>query len=101
VPPPQSVQLLGTGSYLQTKGGLATAAHVAEEAQQLLAANPDSVGIAHTLPTGRTGMAEIVEDRLIEQFVTHPLYVDVIVRRCDGRAVEICERWGRDRRRYD
>ncbi len=53
VPPPQSVQLLGTGFYLQTKGGFATAAHVAEEAQQLLAANPDSVGIAHTLPTGR------------------------------------------------
>lgn len=54
VPSPQSVKLLGTGFYLQPQGGIATAGHVAEEAQRLLSASPDSVGIAHTLPTGRT-----------------------------------------------
>jgi hypothetical protein len=46
--------LLGTGFYLQLKGGFATAAHVALEAQQLLSQKPDSVGIVHTLPDGRT-----------------------------------------------
>jgi hypothetical protein len=66
VPPPQSVQLLGTGFYLQTKGGFATAAHVAEEAQQLLAGSPGSVGIAHTLPKGRTMFLPIWK------FFTHP-----------------------------
>ena len=66
VPPPQSVQLLGTGFYLQTKGGFATAAHVAEEGQQLLAGSPGSVGIAHTLPTGRTTFLPIWK------FFTHP-----------------------------
>ena len=53
-PTPTSLQLLGTGFYLQKKGGFATAAHVALEAQQLLSENPDSVGISHTLPDGRT-----------------------------------------------
>lgn len=51
---PQSLKLLGTGFYLQPKGGFATAAHVAIEAQQHLATAQDSVGIAHTLPNGET-----------------------------------------------
>jgi ribosomal protein L30 len=50
----QSLKLLGTGFYLQPKGGFATAAHVAIEAQQHLAAAPGSVGIARTLPNGET-----------------------------------------------
>jgi S1-C subfamily serine protease len=53
-PTPRSLALLGTGFYLQLKGGFATAAHVALEAQQLLLERPESVGIAHTLPDGRT-----------------------------------------------
>jgi hypothetical protein len=53
-PTPSSVSLLGTGFYLQLKGGFATAAHVALEAEQLLAAVPNSVCIAHTLPDGRS-----------------------------------------------
>jgi len=53
-PTPTSVSLLGTGFYLQPRGGFATAAHVAEEAQQLMSIMADSVGIAHTLPNGRT-----------------------------------------------
>jgi hypothetical protein len=53
-PTPSSVSLLGTGFYCQLKGGFATAAHVALEAEQLLAATPNSVGIAHTLPDGRS-----------------------------------------------
>jgi hypothetical protein len=52
-PTATSLALLGTGFYLQLKGGFATAAHVALEAQQLLSEQPDSVGIAHTLPDGR------------------------------------------------
>jgi len=40
-----SLQLLGTGFYLQPHGGFATAAHVALEAEQHLAAAPGSVGI--------------------------------------------------------
>jgi hypothetical protein len=53
-PTPTSISLLGTGFYLQPRGGFATAAHVAEEAQQLMSTRPHSVGIAHTLPNGRT-----------------------------------------------
>jgi hypothetical protein len=53
-PTPTSVSLLGTGFYLQLKGGFATAAHVALEAEQLLAEVPNSVGFAHTLPDGRS-----------------------------------------------
>ncbi len=53
-PTPTSLRLLGTGFYLQPKGGFATAAHVAREGRQLLAAKPGSVGIGHTLPDGRT-----------------------------------------------
>jgi hypothetical protein len=53
-PTPTSVSLLGTGFFLQPHGGFATAAHVAAEAQELLSASPDSVGIARTLPNGRT-----------------------------------------------
>lgn len=53
-PTPTSIRLLGTGFYLQPRGGFVTAAHVAEEAQQLISTRPDSVGIAHTLPNGRT-----------------------------------------------
>jgi hypothetical protein len=49
-----SLRLLGSGFYLQKKGGFATAAHVALEAQHLLSENPDSVGISQTLPDGRT-----------------------------------------------
>lgn len=49
-----SLRLLGSGFYLQKKGGFATAAHVAMEAQQLLLENPDAVGISQTLPDGRT-----------------------------------------------
>jgi hypothetical protein len=51
---PQSIELLGTGFYLQLHGGFATAAHVAIEAQQRLDAAPGSVGIARTLPNGKT-----------------------------------------------
>lgn len=51
---PHSLELLGTGFYLQPKGGFATAAHVAEEAQRRLTAAPGSVGIARTLPNGKT-----------------------------------------------
>ncbi|WP_354101265.1 serine protease [Bradyrhizobium sp. RT5a] len=46
--------LIGTGFYLQRKGGFATAAHVALEAERQLADRRDSVGIARTLPDGRT-----------------------------------------------
>ncbi|WP_158554860.1 S1 family peptidase [Methylovirgula sp. 4M-Z18] len=53
-PNPTSLRLLGTGFYLQPKGGFATAAHVALEAQELISAQPHSVGISHTLPDGRT-----------------------------------------------
>ncbi|SDT51873.1 S1 family peptidase [Bradyrhizobium canariense] len=53
-PTPTSLSLLGTGFYLQPRGGFATAAHVALEAQELLSVTPDSVGIAHTLSNGRT-----------------------------------------------
>jgi hypothetical protein len=53
-PTPTSACLLGTGFYLQPRGGFATAAHVAREAQELMTASQDSVGIAHTLPNGRT-----------------------------------------------
>jgi hypothetical protein len=50
----RSLKLIGTGFYLQPKGGFATAAHVAIEAQEHLAAAPDSVGIAHTLQNGNS-----------------------------------------------
>jgi hypothetical protein len=53
-PTPTSISLIGTGFYLQPKGGFATAAHVALEAQRLLAVAKDSVGIAHTLEDGRS-----------------------------------------------
>jgi hypothetical protein len=53
-PTPTSVSLIGTGFYLQPKGGFATAAHVAIEAQRLSAIATDSVGIAHTLADGRS-----------------------------------------------
>jgi hypothetical protein len=63
---PPTFKLLGTGFYLQPKGGFATAAHVAIEAQQHLAANTDSVGIAHTLPNGKTRFLPICK------FFLHP-----------------------------
>ena len=53
-PTADSFSLIGTGFYLQGMGGFATAAHVALEAQRHLAEMPDSVGIARTLPNGRT-----------------------------------------------
>ena len=56
---PQSLKLLGTGFYLQPKGGFATAAHVAIEARQRLAAAPGSVGIARTLENGKTRFVPI------------------------------------------
>jgi hypothetical protein len=58
-PTPTSVSLLGTGFFLQPHGGFATAAHVAVEAQELLSESPDSVGIARTLPNGRTRFVPI------------------------------------------
>jgi hypothetical protein len=45
---------LGTGFYLQPHGGFATAAHVALDAQDRLAADPSSVSIARTFPNGKT-----------------------------------------------
>ena len=63
---PTSAHLLGTGFYLQLKGGFATAAHVALEAQALLSASPDSVRISHTLPDGRSVY------RPIWKFFIHP-----------------------------
>ncbi|MBB4373753.1 hypothetical protein GGD63_006581 [Bradyrhizobium sp. cir1] len=65
-PTPSTVALIGTGFYLQPKGGFATAAHVALEAEQQLAATPDSVGIAHTLPNGKTRFLPIWK------FFVHP-----------------------------
>lgn len=65
-PSPTSLRLLGSGFYLQKKGGFATAAHVALEAQQLLSKTPDSVGISQTLPDGRTFF------RPIWKFFVHP-----------------------------
>lgn len=65
-PTPTTLRLLGTGFYLTHKGGFATAAHVALEAQQLLSASPNSVGITHTLPDGRTLF------RPIWKFFIHP-----------------------------
>jgi hypothetical protein len=58
-PTPTSVSLLGTGFFLQPHGGFATAAHVALEAQDLLSDSPESVGIARTLPNGRTRFVPI------------------------------------------
>jgi hypothetical protein len=65
-PTPTSLRLLGTGFYLQPKGGFATAAHVALEAQKLISERPGSVGISHTLPDGRTFF------RPIWKFFIHP-----------------------------
>jgi trypsin-like peptidase len=65
-PTPKSLRLFGTGFYLQPKGGFATAAHVALEVEKLLAEIPDSVGISHTLPDGRTLF------RPIWKFFIHP-----------------------------
>jgi hypothetical protein len=50
----QILKPLGTGFYLQPHGGFATAAHVALDAQERLAADPHSVGIARVLPNGKT-----------------------------------------------
>src|SRR5271166_935365 len=61
-----SLQLLATGFYLTRKGGFATAAHVALEAERLISASPDSVGIIHTLPDGRSLF------RPIWKFFIHP-----------------------------
>lgn len=52
-PTDNSFSLIGIGFYLQGKGGFATAAHVALEAQKQLADAPDTVGIARTLPSGQ------------------------------------------------
>jgi hypothetical protein len=65
-PTPTTVALIGTGFYLQPKGGFATAAHVAREAEQQLTEAPDSVGIAHTLPNGTTRFLPIWK------FFVHP-----------------------------
>src|SRR5260370_26490220 len=61
-----SLRLLGTGFYIVTNGGFATAAHVALEAQKHLLKSPDSVGIIHTISDG------ISVFRPIWQFFTHP-----------------------------
>jgi hypothetical protein len=65
-PTADSFALIGTGFYLQGKGGFATAAHVAIEAERQLAAKPDSVGIARTLPNGQTRFLPIW------RFFVHP-----------------------------
>jgi trypsin-like peptidase len=65
-PTPTSLRLLGTGFYLQPKGGFVTAAHVALEAQKLMSERSGAVGIAHTLPDGRTLF------RPIWKFYIHP-----------------------------
>jgi hypothetical protein len=49
---PTSLRLLGTGFYLVTNGGFATAAHVALEAQKCMVETPNSVGIVHTISGG-------------------------------------------------
>jgi hypothetical protein len=43
-----------TSSGIAPNGAFATAAHVAMEAEKLLAKEPGTVGIAHTIPDGRT-----------------------------------------------
>jgi hypothetical protein len=53
-PTPTSLRLLGTGFYVQPKGGFVTAAHVALEAEKLICEQPGSVVISHTMPDGRT-----------------------------------------------
>lgn len=53
-PKPNSFRLLGTGFYLTHKGGFATAAHVARDAEALLAENSEAAGIIHMLPDGRS-----------------------------------------------
>lgn len=65
-PTETSLRLLGTGFYLQPKGGFATAAHVALDAQGLISERTGSVGISHTLPDGRTFF------RPIRKFFIHP-----------------------------
>lgn len=65
-PTADSFALIGTGFYLQGMGGFATAAHVALEAERHLAEMPDSVGIARTLPNGRTRFLPIWK------FFVHP-----------------------------
>src|SRR5690349_1113760 len=52
---PTSLRLLGTGFYLVTNGGFATAAHVALEAQKyMLEDDPLAVSIVDILPDGRS-----------------------------------------------
>jgi hypothetical protein len=63
---PKSLRLLGTGFYIVTNGGFATAKHVALEAQQHLLHTPDSVGLLHTISDGITIF------RPIWQFFIHP-----------------------------
>ena len=53
-PTPTTVSLLAPVSISSPNGAFATAAHVAVEARQLMEIDPDGVGIAHTLPNGRT-----------------------------------------------
>lgn len=65
-PTPKALRLLGTGFYLQPKGGFATAAHVALEAQELLTVSPNAVGISHAISDGRTLF------RPIWKFFIHP-----------------------------
>jgi len=63
---PTSLHLLGTGFYLVTNGGFATAKHVALEAQKYMLENPLAVGIVHTISDGCSVF------RPIWQFFIHP-----------------------------
>jgi len=64
-PSADRVCLLGTGFYLLTNGGFATAAHVAAEAQKYMTDQPNSVCITHTVKDGPTVF------RPIWRFFTH------------------------------
>jgi len=63
---PTSLRLLGTGFYLVTNGGFATAAHVALEAQKCMLETPNSVAVVHTISDG------VSIFRAIWKFFIHP-----------------------------
>jgi hypothetical protein len=59
-------RLLGTGFYLLTNGGFATARHVAEEALEAMAQSEHTVGLIYALPGG------LLVYRPIWKFFLHP-----------------------------
>jgi hypothetical protein len=63
---PTSLRLLGTGFYLVTNGGFATAAHVALEAQKCMLETPNSLAVVHTISDG------VSIFRPIWKFFIHP-----------------------------